>query len=113
VSLSAAQIEQVREVIDYTSLTATTVLCASLTAEQETATVTDLDLWDTVKDDNTRIEKGLLGANIDPEVQRLQIRNRVRVRLGLPRITAETLSAPVEIAYSHPDQDERRWCRRC
>lgn len=101
-SLDSSQIERVREIIDYQSYSATSTLVSLLNAAQESATVDDIDQWETAREKYTEIKAGLLGANIDPEKEKLDIRNRVRVRLGLSRVTADTLSAPIEIASSHP-----------
>src|SRR4051812_34974128 len=106
------QIDDVQEIIDYPDFASTAALVSALSATQEVKVLELVDKWNTVKDKYTKIEKGLLGSNIDPEIQKLDIRNRVRRRLGLPRLTEETLTNPVEIVATNPTL-QTRWCYTC
>lgn len=76
------EIEKVREIVrikDYTTVAAAVNL---LNNSAWANTLDDVDEWSVIRDDYTEIEKGLLGANISPAMQRLAITNRVRERLG-------------------------------
>ncbi len=79
----ADQVEKVREIARLRTYSHAAALVDGLNDTQWANTLDDIDEWGTVRDDYTEIEKGLLGANISPEQQRLKITNRVRERLGL------------------------------
>lgn len=102
-ALDAEQIERVREVIRFTSYAATETLLSSLNEAQVAATESDLSEWQDLRSDFVDIDSTV---KISAAHSRLVIRNRVRERLGLARLTlSEELAGTCgggEVAYSHP-----------
>ncbi|MET0754055.1 MAG: hypothetical protein ABWZ66_11805 [Pyrinomonadaceae bacterium] len=84
------QIESVREIAKLTSFAEAQTLVSSLNDEQWTATLADITLWGTLKNQFTVLKGGRSGVVIDPKESRLEITNRVRNRLGLADIGGET-----------------------
>lgn len=82
-----SDIESVRKIARLKSYTTAETLVNALNDSQWVATLDDIDEWDGVQGKHTKIKAGLLGANIDPEEQRLAITNRVRERIGLDPVT--------------------------
>jgi hypothetical protein len=80
-------IEKIRTIARLKSYTQAATLVAALNASQWAEMESAITRWNAVRDDYTEIEGGLLGANISPRQQRLDITNEVRERLGLNRIS--------------------------
>lgn len=84
-ALTELEIERVREIIGYSSLSGTRALLAALTAVQETETADDVSVWEGVRSSFITVDsrKSDFGIGVDKNQDRLAIINRVRVRLGL------------------------------
>jgi len=80
------QIESVREIAKLTTFAEAQTLVSSLNNEQWTATLADITLWNSLKNQFTKLKGGRSGVIIDPANSRLEITNRVRNRLGLADI---------------------------
>lgn len=74
--------EDVREICRVKSLAEITERLKRLTDPQWTRTQADITEFAAIRNDNNEIKSGLLGANISPKKLRLEICNRIRVRLG-------------------------------
>lgn len=96
--LEPEQIERVREIIGCPSFEATETLAGNLNVVQEAATVSDIAEWNKIRNKFSYLDGGKLGLKTDKDPKRLAIRNRVRERLGLFRLTDES-----DLAYG---QDE-------
>ena len=108
-SLSPAQIEDIREIALLDSYDYAANLCARLNAVQETATVADIAEWQKVRNKFTLIKGD--GVDIDKSRNRLGIINRVRRRLGLPGLDSEAeTSANAEICFSSPSRESEIVC---
>lgn len=80
------QIESVREIALLSIFAEAESKINALNDSQWAATVADIAEWAKVKNKFTKIEGGRSGVVIDKEDNRLGIRNRVRVRLGLVEV---------------------------
>lgn len=96
--LSPEQIEIVREIIGFTSFSATQTLVEKLEEVQIPRTEADILEWEKVRGKFARIDGGRSGVKIDKDDNRLAIRNRVRTRLGLSE--AASLTETENSSYS-------------
>lgn len=106
-SLTSAQIEDIREIALLDSYDYAAGLCSRLNAVQETATIADIAEWQKVKNRFNKLAGGKLGFYSDKEPKRLAITNRVRRRLGLSGINSEAdANATAEICFSSPNSTD-------
>lgn len=80
------QIESVREIARLSSFVDTETKVSSLKNAQWAATLADITEWNKVKNKFTKFQGGRSGVVIDKSDNRLEIRNRVRTRLGLAEV---------------------------
>ncbi|HEY0428995.1 MAG TPA: hypothetical protein VGC76_14535 [Pyrinomonadaceae bacterium] len=104
------QTETVREIAKLSSFADAQERISSLNDEQWAAMLADITAWSSVKNQFTRLKGGRSGVDIDPGRTRMEIRNRVRVRLGLSELTeqygdenqtgsSETCSVPIGYSW--------------
>lgn len=108
-SLTPAQVEDVREIALLESFAQAETLCSRLNDVQETATVEDIAEWQKIKNKFNRLAGGKLGFYSDKDPKRLAITNRVRRRLGLSGVNSEedaNSASSGEICYSHPESSD-------
>lgn len=90
---SEQQIEEIREIVDVSSTAEVAARVALLSQYAWTATISDIAAWIAVRDKTEVIKGG--GVEIDDSKTRIEIRNRVRVRLGYPKVGADGSVLPV------------------
>lgn len=83
---TSAQIETVREIVNISSVAETETRIETISDEAWTATIADITEWNKVKNKFTNLSGGPSGVDIDKSRNRLGLRNRVRVRLGLAEV---------------------------
>lgn len=83
------QIEKVREIAKLSTYDEAAALVSSLKDEQWAATIEDIALWATVKNQFTVLRGGRSGVDIDPGRTRTAITKRVRKRLGLSELSED------------------------
>ncbi|MBX6772692.1 MAG: hypothetical protein IRY83_13260 [Chloroflexi bacterium] len=92
------QLEQVREVVGESSRDVVRAALAALDDAAWARTLLDLAEWESVRSEHARLSGGREGLDVDPARQRQAIRERVRVRLGLPvRACAASTWVPVQL----------------
>lgn len=98
---SAEQIEAVREIALLYSFAQAEELTNKLNNASWMATIADLAAWAPLKNDHTRIEGD--GVKIDNDRNRLDITNRLRLRLGLnPVESARVAGGGSYCSYTPP-----------
>lgn len=102
-ALTAAELETVREIVGYLTLSAIEDRCTEYLAgaAQETAMRDDIELWEPVRDDHFIMAGGSDGIDINSKRDRRAIRNRVLQRLGeeVPSSAGGIFQIPVGTAY--------------
>lgn len=82
----AEKIETVREIVNVSSAAEVAGRIAVISQAAWTATLNDVTEWSRLKNKHSVIKGD--GILIDKSVNRLDIRNRLRVRLGYPEVNA-------------------------
>lgn len=95
---SPEQVELTREVLALKSYADTESRIGNLTSAQWTAQIADNNLWATKRDKFVELRGGKSGVFIDPQSSLGRIRNRSRLRFGLPALQGEAADADAESA---------------
>ena len=85
-TLTDAEIETVREIVDELYTPALVVRLDELNAAEEAATRIDITTWLKIRNKTSRLAGGRDALYTDPAEMRRLVRNRVRARLGLSEI---------------------------
>jgi len=84
VTLTADEIESVREIVGDKTYSTIESLVGELNDAQKTATKADVVTWNVVRDKHLKVKGGRDGVDLDNERKRKAVIKRVRQRLQLP-----------------------------
>jgi len=88
-TLTDAEIETVREIVNELYLPALIVLLDELNSAEEDAMRIDVTTWQKIRNKTSRLAGGRDALYTDPAEMRRLVRNRVRGRVGLTEIPAD------------------------